>query len=241
MPFASLIDGPGRSFSAHLARDDGDFIREIADSGCTTTVECMKGPGNPYRDSDPKSLTFEADCAKWVYMMRAYYAWKNSLPFSYVSDISGHGDDYRFTSGNRIVSRRDLVDRGEGLAAPGLLNDIHEQVSSATYRTDAAQADGVLPDFYSPKIQPGSIRAGTVLYDINGHVAIVYAVEAGRACALHFRLARHGREPRDLWRPVRPGPGRTGGRLQEFPPREAGGRHLAEWRLCWGPYYRRAQ
>jgi hypothetical protein len=156
----------------------GEFIRSIAESGCSTTVECMRGPGNPFRDSDPKSLTFEADCAKWVYMLRAYYAWKNGLPFSYASGIAGRGDDFRFTgAGNRITARRDLVDRGTGLAAVPILMDIHEQVSSATYRTDAAQAGPILSDFYSPKIQPGSIRAGTVIYDINGHVAIVYAVE----------------------------------------------------------------
>src|SRR6478735_4783062 len=143
----------------------GDFIHAIAESGCSTTVECMRGPGNPYR-------------AKWVYTLRAYYAWKNSLPFGYTNEIAGRGNDFRFNSaGNRITGRHDLIDRGSGLAAPAILAEIHDHVSSATYRTDAAQSGGVMPDFYAPKIQPGSIRAGTVLYDINGHVAIVYAVE----------------------------------------------------------------
>jgi hypothetical protein len=87
--------------------------------------------------------------------------------------------DFRFNSaGNRITGRHDLIDRGSGLAAPAILAEIHDHVSSATYRTDAAQSGGVMPDFYAPKIQPGSIRSGTVLYDINGHVAIVYAVES---------------------------------------------------------------
>ena len=86
----------------------GDFVKKIAESGCTTTIECMKGPGNPYRDSDPKSLKFEADCAKWVYMLRAYYAWKNGLPFSYVDQIAGEGADIRFSpNSNRALSRRD--------------------------------------------------------------------------------------------------------------------------------------
>src|SRR6478735_3438744 len=156
----------------------GDFIRAIADSGCSTTVECMRGPGNPYRASDPRGIDFEADCAKWVYTLRAYYAWKNGLPFGYTNEIAGRGTDFRFNSaGNRITGRHDLIDRGSGLAAPAILAEIHDHVSSATYRTDAAQSGGVMPDFYAPKIQPGSIRSGTVLYDINGHVAIVYAVE----------------------------------------------------------------
>jgi hypothetical protein len=41
---------------------------------------------------------------------------------------------------------------------------------------DAAAQVPVLQDFYSPKIQPGSIHAGTTIYDINGHVMIVYDV-----------------------------------------------------------------
>lgn len=155
----------------------GDFVRAIAESGCSTTVECMRGPGNPYRDSDPSSLNFKADCAKWVYMLRGYYAWKNGLPFGYVNGIAGNGDARFNSSGNRSVSRRELVDHGGGLSAPAILAEIHGEVSSATYRTDAAQSGSILSDFYSPKIQPGSIRAGTAIYDINGHVAIVYAVD----------------------------------------------------------------
>jgi len=157
----------------------GEFVRAIAESGCSTTAECMHGPANPYRSSDPASLEFKADCAKWVYMLRAYYAWKNGLPFSYVNDIAGRGTDFRFNgTSNRPVSRRDLVDHGGGLPAVAILSEIHDHVSSATYRTDASQPGSVLPDFYSPKIRPGSIHPGTAIYDINGHVAIVYAVES---------------------------------------------------------------
>src|SRR6185503_5434861 len=54
-------------------------------------------------------------------------------------------------------------------------------VYSATFRVDAA-GDGEIPsDFYSPALQPGSIRPGTVIYDTNAHVGIVYRVDdAGR-------------------------------------------------------------
>ena len=55
---------------------------------------------------------------------------------------------------------------------------LHDQVWTATYRMDPAVRRPVLQDFYSPKIQPGSIRAGTAIYDINGHVGIVYDVTA---------------------------------------------------------------
>ena len=154
----------------------GDFVRAIAESGCTTTAECMRSPANPWRASDPAGLEFKMDCAKWAYGLRAYYAWKNGLPFGYVNAIAGPGSDIRFSDkGNRILSRRDLVDRGAGLAVLAVFPELGDNVFSATYRTDAAQSEQ--SDFYSPKIQPGSIRPGTVIYDINGHVAIVYAVE----------------------------------------------------------------
>ena len=40
--------------------------------------------------SRQRSITFlfHADCAKWDYMLRAYYASKNGLPFSYVDKIA---------------------------------------------------------------------------------------------------------------------------------------------------------
>src|SRR3954467_8118027 len=84
-------------WSAADEKGFGDFVRKIAESGCTTSVECMRGAGNPYRNSDPASLVFHADCAKWVYMLRAYYAWKNGLPFSYVDKIEGEGTEIRFS------------------------------------------------------------------------------------------------------------------------------------------------
>src|SRR5438067_244189 len=103
-------------WSAADEKGFGDFVRKIAESGCTTSVECMRGAGNPYRNSDPASLVFHADCAKWVYMLRAYYAWKNGLPFSYVDKIEGRGSDIRFSpTSNRALSRHDLVDTGSGI------------------------------------------------------------------------------------------------------------------------------
>ena len=155
----------------------GDFVRAIAESGCATAADCMKSPANPWRASDPPGLEFHMDCAKWAYTLRAYYAWKNGLPFGYVNAIGGAGSDIRFSeSGNRVLSRRDMVDRGGGIPVQATFADIRDNVYSATYRIDASLPGQT--DFYSPKIQPGSIRAGTVIYDLNGHVAIVYKVDA---------------------------------------------------------------
>jgi hypothetical protein len=157
----------------------GQFVRAIAESGCTTTTSCMQSAANPYRDSDPPSLIIHADCAKWVYMLRAYYASKNGLPFSYVSRISSDSGDPRFSeTSNGVVARTDVVDTGTAIDIAAVLQHVHDEVSSATYRMDAAMQGAMLSDFYSPKIAPGSIRAGTAIYDIHGHVMIVYDVTA---------------------------------------------------------------
>ncbi len=153
-----------------------DFIRAIGLSGCTETVQCLRAAGNKYRDSDPKALKFIADCADFPYMLRAYYAWKNGLPFSYVNGTAGEGDQ-KFNEGNRTVGRRDMIDWGGGLPGVELLTQIHEGVWTGTYRTDPGQKGGAASDFYSPKIQPGSIRPGTAIYDVNGHVGIVYDIQ----------------------------------------------------------------
>jgi hypothetical protein len=155
------------------------FVRAIAQSGCTTTTQCMQSAANPYHDSDPSSLVFPADCAKWVYMLRAYYASKNGLPFSYVSKISSDSGDPRFgTTSNGVVVRRDIVDTGTAIDAVSVLKLLHDEVSSATYHMDPDLQGPLLSDFYSPKIAPGSIRPGTAIYDIHGHVMIVYDVTA---------------------------------------------------------------
>ncbi|MDE2476594.1 MAG: hypothetical protein KGO48_16190 [Alphaproteobacteria bacterium] len=155
----------------------GEFVAAIARSGCTTTIACMRSAANIYHESDPGSFEFHADCAKWVYMLRAYYAAKNGLPFSYVSRIRGDGDDLRFTkTSNEALARHDVIDTGDGIATVPLLKLLHDQVWTATYRMNPVDETPFEQDFYSPKIQPGSIRPGTAIYDINGHVGLVYDI-----------------------------------------------------------------
>jgi len=155
----------------------GKFVQAIGDSDCSSTESCMRGAGNPYRDSDPRGMDIDTDCAKFVYFLRAYYGWKNNLPFSFVSSITGKGRDLRFsTNGNRAQSRYDFIDRGNGIDGPAAMHTVLTSVSSATYRQSADEEKRV-PDFYSPRIAPETIRAGTVLYDVNGHAAIVYRVD----------------------------------------------------------------
>lgn len=166
-------------WSAADERGFGAFVRAIADSGCATVSDCLHGPGNPFRASDPASIHFRADCADFPYLLRAYYAWKRGLPFSYESEVAPRGwtRDIRYTpNGNRVVKRTDVL--SGSTTGYALLERLRDTISSATYRIHPGIDAPLAPDHYSAAIKRGSIRAGTVIYDPNGHLATVYRVSA---------------------------------------------------------------
>jgi hypothetical protein len=177
---------PWRITSDHWSQADEDgfgrFVTAIGDSGCSSSESCLRSSANPWAGSEDRAfLDVDVDCAKLPYLLRAYYAWKKGLPFSYVDAVSGSGDLRFSKSANVPVSRMAILDHGGGINGAKAMRELLDTVFTATYRTDAGQMRGVLSDFYSPAIQPGSIRPGTVIYDTNGHVGIVYRVDgAGR-------------------------------------------------------------
>lgn len=157
-------------------RGYGEFITAIGESGCRTVDACLKSPANPFRASDPPHFYFESDCADLPYVLRFYYAWKRGLPFSYVSDVSprGRAHDMRYSaSGNQVEERRDVLSGDNALSVLGRIRDA---VSSATYRIHPALEEPE-NDLYSPAIRPGAIRPGTVIYDPNGHLGIIWRIE----------------------------------------------------------------
>jgi len=159
-----------------------DFIAAIGTSDCTTLDACLHGKANPFAGSDRPGFVFQSDCADLPYVLRFYYAWKRGLPFSFVSDVRARGAtrDIRYSPGGNAVASRFEVPSGT-MSGYQAIEKIRAAVSSATYRLHPDADDG---DFYSPRLAPGSIQPGTVVYDPAGHVGIVYKVEAnGR---IHF-------------------------------------------------------
>jgi hypothetical protein len=152
-----------------------DFIQRIGESRCETPDDCINSDANPYRGTDGRGINFNADCADLVYMLRAYYAWKNGLPFTYVTGIYARGGgDVRFSpKGNRVSGRRSITG---GESGRSVIYAIRDAISSASYRVGPEMDQDPVTDLYPPKIQPGSVRPGTAIYDVNGHVALVYKV-----------------------------------------------------------------
>lgn len=158
-------------------RGFGEFVTALGNTNCRTVNDCLHSPANPFRASDPEGIYFHSDCADLPYVLRAYYAWKRGLPFSYVSAVTprGHARDIRYSkNGNEVVERRDVL--SGTISGYELLEELRDQISSATYRMHP-DLDDPVPDLYSPKIDPKSIRPGTLIYDPNGHVATVYRVD----------------------------------------------------------------
>jgi hypothetical protein len=156
-------------------REYSDFVTRIGESGCSNVNRCMWDDANPYRGTNPAGVHFYSDCADLPYFLRAYFAWKKGLPFTYITAVSPKGStrDIRYTlAGNRVSNRRNLL-TGAGTAT-SLLREIHGQISSAMFRLHPTE-EGT--DLYPVAIQPKSLRPGTVIYDPNGHVAVVYKVE----------------------------------------------------------------
>lgn len=164
-------------WTAEDEREYGEFIAAIGNSGCHTVNACLHGKGNPFRASDPAGAHFFSDCAELPYVLRAYFAFKKGLPFSYESAVAprGHTRDIRYTAaGNKVVERRDVLSASS--TGYGLLPRVATTVNSASFRIHP-DLDDPVPDMYSPAISPKSIRPGTMFYDPNGHVATIYKID----------------------------------------------------------------
>jgi hypothetical protein len=160
------------------------FVRTIGESDCSTVHECLtSATANPlYHDKHPSVHQFFADCADLPFVLRAYYAWHNGLPFSFSLRLEPHAptSGHRtYLTGNAIAARHDVVGPGPDLRL--VLKAVNDYVTAEHYRSPPAYGGKQLADHYPVAITRESIRTGTVVFDPDGHVAIVYKVtEDGR-------------------------------------------------------------
>ncbi len=165
-------------WSAEDENGYSEFVQLIGRSTCTSLESCLAVSANPYfSQSDPE---FTGDCADMAYVLRAYYAWKTGLPFSYQNAMrtaDGRPEDLRYSSnGNVIAARRDAVG-GHPVSASSYIGRIGGEVSTAMFRTHPDNGDGSLhDDFYPVKIDRELVKPGVLAYDIYGHVGIVYDI-----------------------------------------------------------------
>lgn len=173
-------------------RQFGEFVASLGQAvekrNCGKVDSCLKSVANPYINSDPAGLKYYSDCADLPYYLRSYFAWKNGLPMSIVSEVKARetsglfNKDVRYNSAGNIVAKRyDVLAKSNFMKTsfPNALEILNETIPSltysATYRMPGNDAE-LFSDFYPAKLDRTGIRPGTVIYDPNGHVAIVYKV-----------------------------------------------------------------
>ncbi len=160
-----------------------EFVQAIGRSNCGSLSDCLGDDANPYRHTDQQS--YRGDCADMAYILRAYFAWKNGLPFSYQSAMrtaDGKQEDLRYsTGGNVVFSKRNSIGR-RPINGPSFIGRIGGEVSTAMFRTHPETGGGKKhDDFFPVKINREAITPGIIAYDIYGHVGIVYDIlEDGR-------------------------------------------------------------
>lgn len=183
-------------------QDEDNYSRFVALLGegvsqglCATVSDCIRNPRvNPYASTDPQGLKLFADCADFPYFVRAYFAWRNQLPFGFVSGlraIQAEGvepptKDIRYSTYGNVVTRRySLVPKKPRLGsvrypnAIEIFNDtLPSEISSGTFRVSYSgmDADNLFSDFYPVRITRDAVRPGTVIYDPNGHIVVVYKI-----------------------------------------------------------------
>jgi hypothetical protein len=165
-------------------RNYSAFIQALGESGCRTVDQCLKSPANPYRQTDDPKTKFWSDCGRFPYLMRAYFAWKNNLPFSVVSSVKavdGLGTDLRYSpKGNYVTARKDIVQTtAKPIVGLEALKSVMDSIYTAVYRYNAEndKPNDLFFDLAPARIERKEVRPGTLIYDANGHVAVVYKVE----------------------------------------------------------------
>lgn len=171
----------------------GEFVTRIGEAverrQCGSVDTCLQSSANIYFGSDPSGLKYYSDCADLPYYLRGYFAWKNGLPFSVASEIkpspanSDRVKDVRYSpQGNIVTQRFDVLSKNRIVkntfpnALEILNNTIPALTFSASLRMSGIEETELFSDFYPVKINRQGIRPGTIIYDPNGHVAVVYKV-----------------------------------------------------------------
>lgn len=154
---------------------------------CHTLDQCLRSSAaNPtYYKMNPNNLkNIFSDCADLPYVLRAYFAWMNDLPFTYPSDLveakslSRNLKDIRYSRYGNIITAKTYIQNGQNINR--VLQDIVDTISTASFRTNASKYDSgeLFRDTYPVDVDRKAIVPGTILYDPNGHVAVVYQVTA---------------------------------------------------------------
>lgn len=86
--------------------------------------------------------------------------------------------DIRYNRFGNFIGDKKYIKNGDNINT--VLDQVADSISTATFRTNASNnaTNSLFRDTYPVSISRNSIKPGTVLYDPNGHIAVVYEVTA---------------------------------------------------------------
>ncbi len=160
--FSEWVETVGRGRAAGRCRVD-ERAQRISLWSCLATPEV-----NPLYDARDESTYLYADCGDTPYVLRAYFAYKNALPFSYVAGTTGAAGSLD-NGVSYSLDWRDFESFGE-LARRMAYYHVHAEMfrMPVTVEND---------DSYPVRIDRDRVRPGAIFYDRRGHVLVVFAVE----------------------------------------------------------------
>jgi hypothetical protein len=163
------------------------FIQKIGsdrEAGrCTSLSQCLnrnkiRGTGPAGDVGGASDLNLFADCSKVGIGLRGYFAIKKGLAFKFVREINSTGNDPRYSNGNTPV-RWGTPAKAQTLQA--FFSSFNDFYHSGFFRMGPEVETN---DTYPIDVRPGTVRPGTSFYDPNGHVMMVYKVDANGT--VHF-------------------------------------------------------
>lgn len=141
------------------------FVQAMGKSKCNTVDTCLAGSANPYRDQVDMNAVFYADCADFPMYLRAYFSYKNNLPFSFGYDLLGNEPNAGQMEGLE-KRRQQAIAKGQEIEFLNSLKDIRYSVNGNHYgtRVNVPNASGAARDFFTVgslihnQISSGSFR-----------------------------------------------------------------------------------
>ncbi len=176
--FSTMFGSPEGAYLADKRWDEAaenEFSAWIEQLGrerelgtCQKLGQCLTNrQANSLWSEEDKNLSVFADCADVPLLLRAYFAYKTKRPFQYVSRVSGG----RYSEGNTPTAFKGFADHKN---INSMLQAMSNEVHSGFFRMPPNVENG---DTYPIEVSRESVRPGTVFYDPNGHVLVVYRVE----------------------------------------------------------------
>lgn len=119
--------------------------------------------------NEDKGFPATPDCADFPYFLRSYFAWKNSLPFSFRA--CNRGTAQKTPSCNSATIRTDFVQDTPPVAKfKALTHDLMDVVHSGNARTGFGNEE---TDFYPLALKREVLWPGTIYADPYGHVLML--------------------------------------------------------------------